>query len=355
MLSSSFSLSWSAVERAREYLLDISTNPNYSDYKLGFNDYSVSGTTNMTIPSLDKSQPFFCRLRSQNPYETSTYTETSGYTLAPEPSGVIITNITPTGFTVSWDDIESNLIASYNFIGNYRDSSLNDNHGFASGTCNATSGFAFIPSGTTSRIYIPSGVADGLTELTFCAWVQIARTDNSDTLNSLSKHVLINGYKSGLTSGESSFEIAIYTYDGFTSDDILVSFLTPSNSSQLPITGTTGNDYLTNGNLQFTTNTPYSLMDLQPHHMAVTRDVTGFVTLYIDGVVQNAVNDDDGTYFSDPTEVAYLVLGNAQTSEDSGYSGLSAFDGNIDTVRFYSRCLTASEIDAVRQLHHDLS
>jgi hypothetical protein len=353
MLSSSFSLSWSAVERAREYLLDISTNPNYGDYKLNFNNYSVSGTTNITITSLDKSQIFFCRLRSNNPYETSSYSEVSGYTLAPEPTGLIISDITPNGFTVSWDDIDSDLIASYNFVGNYRDSSSNDNHGFASGSCNATSGFVNIPSGTISFVEIPSGVVDGLTEFTIAGHLKLGYIGHDEV------RVVFDGYKDGYRTLHLNGYIDEILY-GSTST-ITFSCITPSVRDSLPITGTTGNDYLTNGDLlwDIPSGATSWIGDLETHHFAITRDVSGFVTLYIDGVEQNSYlsGDDTGQYFTDALQVEDFVLGNSQYDfgNGSGYAVDKTLGGNLDTIRFYSRCLTASEIDAVRQLHHDLN
>jgi hypothetical protein len=350
MLSSSFSLSWSAVERADGYLIDISTD-NYSTYKNDYFEYSTTGNI-LELTNLDQSVLWYSRIKSYTAYEESDYSTTTGYTLSLPPTGFVVDDLNPSGFILSWLDIESDLIASYNFIGNYIDSSGNGYDLTPSSTEDVTSGFLRITSGTTEHLYVPTGVVNGLTDFTFSCWLKFLSMEDTDITGNISRRELINGYTVGLNSSTSSFRILAETFEGSTSGNIIFEALTPALLSSLPITGTTGNDYLTNGYLSYNIGD----FDTNRHHLAVTRDTTGFVTLYLDGVqITSLDGDDSGQYFSDAISCQELVIGNRQTSLDTGYNEIYSLNGDIDTIRIYSRCLLEDEINRLMDLYTDIS
>ena len=71
------------------------------------------------------------------------------------------------------------------------------------------------------------------------------------------------------------------------------------------------------------------------HHLAFTRDDTGLVKLYVDGVME----DSEDLTINTPVGTTFYIGG--------FYSTMSAFEGLLDEIMVFDRALTESDIEAI--------
>ena len=191
------------------------------------------------------------------------------------------------------------------------DASGNGNHGtLQNGPIWTTGriGGALRFDGNNDYVNLPSGLLNGLSNVTTAFWIKTSKTGKQAIF-------------SGATSGNNE-EYLLY----FTSHTQILFFLGESPSSYVAWTIT-------------------SIANGQWHHVAVVRDDTNnMVTLYIDGVSQGA----KAATLNPLSIVANgLVIGQEQDAVGGGFDPVQAFAGDLDDVRIYNRALSAAEIQAL--------
>lgn len=106
----SFLLRWDAVPRVDQYRLDVSTNPGFSSYVSGYQNFIIPGGTSYLITGLEPQTTYFYRLRARSTTldVTSASSDTGTTTTLPEaPENVMVSNINTNSFTVSWDEVDN--------------------------------------------------------------------------------------------------------------------------------------------------------------------------------------------------------------------------------------------------------
>jgi len=164
--------------------------------------------------------------------------------------------------------------------------------------------------GNNDYVNLPSGVLNGLSDITTAFWIKTSKTG---------KQAIFSGANSG-----NNEEYLVY----FTLHTQILLFSGESPSSYVA------------WNIA-------SIANGQWHHVAVIRDDrNNMVTVYIDGVSQGAK-----VVTLNPLNIAAngLVIGQEQDAVGGGFDPAQAFAGDFDELRIYNRVLSAAEIAALTQ------
>jgi len=164
--------------------------------------------------------------------------------------------------------------------------------------------------GNNDSVNLPSGVLNGLSDVTTAFWIKTSKTG---------KQAIFSGANSG-----NNEEYLVY----FTLHTQILLFSGESPSSYVA------------WNIA-------SIANGQWHHVAVIRDDrNNMVTVYIDGVSQGAK-----VVTLNPLNIAAngLVIGQEQDAVGGGFDPAQAFAGDFDELRIYNRVLSAAEIAALTQ------
>lgn len=85
--SSSFKLTWQAVDGADTYILDVSTSADFSGYVSGYEGKDLGNVTSYAVTGLNAETQYYCRLCAKNSYGASEYSNVISVT----PSTVALT------------------------------------------------------------------------------------------------------------------------------------------------------------------------------------------------------------------------------------------------------------------------
>ncbi len=100
----SFAVNWTSQYGSDEYLLDISTSSDFSDFVEGF-EQKVINSTSESITGLNPGSSYFWRVLARNNSGNSSYTGTQEVLLIPpNPADLSITNADQTSFTIGWSE-----------------------------------------------------------------------------------------------------------------------------------------------------------------------------------------------------------------------------------------------------------
>ena len=104
----SATVSWSAVSGASNYALDVSLNNGFTNFVLGYQNLFTGNVTSVGITGLSSGTTYFVRLRAINSCGTSVNSTILDFpTVPPTPTGLAISAITASGFTVTWNAVPS--------------------------------------------------------------------------------------------------------------------------------------------------------------------------------------------------------------------------------------------------------
>ncbi len=99
---SGFDLSWDAIVGADEYLLDVSLSSDFSDYVAGYENKSVT-TTSQSVADLASGLTYYVRLSASNTTGESDNSDVESALLIPaDPEALDATSLTATSFTANW-------------------------------------------------------------------------------------------------------------------------------------------------------------------------------------------------------------------------------------------------------------
>lgn len=103
--STSFTANWTAVSGATNYKLDVSTVSNFSSYVSGFQNRSVSGTSE-SVTGLNPNTTYYYRVRAQNSGGTSGNSGTITTQTAPAaPTATSPSSVTHQSFIANWNSV----------------------------------------------------------------------------------------------------------------------------------------------------------------------------------------------------------------------------------------------------------
>jgi hypothetical protein len=211
---------------------------------------------------------------------------------------------------VVWADLNDGLVAYYPFNGNAQDVSGNGHHAIAIGASltdgrSDSKNSAYYFDGINDLIEIPHSTINGLSEVSTSIWVKTNKN--------------IGAILSGANNSADN-EYLIY-YDG----DIL--HFTVKKEFK--------------GKIQFN--------DDQWHHIAVTRNSSGNVNLYVDAQKINA-GIATGNLSISP---GGLLLGREQDCLGGCFQDHQNFQGSMDDFRIYNRMLSTLEIQQLYQMDNE--
>jgi phosphodiesterase/alkaline phosphatase D-like protein len=131
--NTSFTANWQATPGAISYTIDVSTNALFSSKVSGYDNLTVSGTS-QNVVGLTAQTVYYYRIRSLTPSGYS-ITNTSSVLTAPNPPGGLFVNqLASTSFTANWGTVP--LVSDYEidvstdidfstFVGIYNDVTIN--------------------------------------------------------------------------------------------------------------------------------------------------------------------------------------------------------------------------------------
>ena len=213
------------------------------------------------------------------------------------------------------------LVAQYQFITGYADSSGNGLDALPGGDSSIADGQ--LPLNSTSSnswLLLPAAVLDQAEDFTVSAWLQL---DNSNSrFSSQNYYTLISAANADETEA-----LALLYANAIGNNDAYW---------QLTIDGSEPSTIAYDG----------AIADSQWHHLVITRS-TYKLRLFIDGELIH----DPSTITSGPLTIdaSGLIVGQLQTCLGNCFATNSAWLGSIDDLRFYSRALTSPEVEKLFQ------
>ena len=103
--TTSFTANWAAVTGATSYRLDVATNSTFTTFVTGYQDKTVSGTSD-SVTGLINNTTYYVRVRAVNASGISSnsfvLTQIININTPPTPSRPTVTNVTATSFTANW-------------------------------------------------------------------------------------------------------------------------------------------------------------------------------------------------------------------------------------------------------------
>ncbi|MCX7876836.1 MAG: fibronectin type III domain-containing protein [Melioribacteraceae bacterium] len=106
-----FTANWNSVAGANNYILDVSTQNNFSSFVSGYENKIIGGDTLAAITGLNPNTNYFYRVRASNISGTSDYSNTISVTTLSfsinTPTAKQATNITQTSFTANWSSVNN--------------------------------------------------------------------------------------------------------------------------------------------------------------------------------------------------------------------------------------------------------
>lgn len=107
-----FTANWASSTRARDYLLDVSTDPDFGSYVEGYHDRIVSGLDEVVVGVTGLN---YYRLRARNEFGTSGYSNvvTALADFIEAPVATAATDIEDNGFTANWEAVDDDELDHY--------------------------------------------------------------------------------------------------------------------------------------------------------------------------------------------------------------------------------------------------
>lgn len=106
--ANSFRAQWNPVCFADEYLLDVSTNPNFTSFVSGYQGRVVTGSTSFNVTGLEAFTTYYYRVRARDNLgnQTSGFSNATQVTTSSNPPvASAATNVTTTGFRANWSPV----------------------------------------------------------------------------------------------------------------------------------------------------------------------------------------------------------------------------------------------------------
>jgi hypothetical protein len=211
----SFRVNWNSVPGALYYLLDISTNSNFSSFVGGYNNF-IGGRTNQLIIGLTPGTTYYVRVRTANATEVSANSPTLIQTVGvATPAGLTATNIQTDSFTANWSPAGGAF--------NYRlDVSTASNFatrlaGYDGLTVNGTSqSITGLTAGTTYYVRVRAVNSSGLESANSSTLTQstVPVAPNAPTISSVTAATFTASWNS--VTGASEYRIDVATTSNFT-------------------------------------------------------------------------------------------------------------------------------------------
>ena len=148
-----------------------------------------------------------------------------------------------------------------------------------------------------------------------------------------------------ILNGQSDLTTVFWLKTPTASADAVISAANASNDNELLVymTSATSVDIYSSGSIRSFT-TP-NLADNAWHQLAIVRDdVNNTMTLYVDGVSIGTQSMPLSTLVVD---TGGLILGQDQDSVGGSFESTQQFHGTLDNLRFYSRTMTAEQIESL--------
>lgn len=208
---------------------------------------------------------------------------------------------------------EQGLIGYYPFTNNPNDGTSNNYHGTLMGGATISS-YLTIGQNAMDALSLPNQILNGLGDFTVSAWLRMGRT------------------------GDAYDNFWVSCSDGTNHNFVMIYYDNSDSRWEMAIDGTTYNF-----------STDIQMKDLKWHHVAILRS-GALARLYIDGSEVGT-----GTSVSTSTLSVTnngLIIGQDQDALGGAFQQHQSWAGDIDNLRFYSRALSAAEVQQLANEAH---
>jgi len=102
----SFEIQWDESEGANKYFLDLAYDQNFELFVEGYQNRNLGSNTKISVNDLPKNLKYYLRVRSENFFDLSDYSNPQEITLVPEtPVALKESDLRVTSFTANWTSI----------------------------------------------------------------------------------------------------------------------------------------------------------------------------------------------------------------------------------------------------------